>query len=888
VYEATDLRLKRSVALKLLIDSAATDTQKRQRFAREALAASALAHPHIVTVYQTDSDGDRDFIVMELIHGTTLASLIGAPGWDLRRALRYAIGIADAIGAAHDAGIVHRDLKPGNVMVDERDCVKVLDFGLATTPPLRQEGADGGESATTLTISAAVVGTLSYMSPEQAQGKPVDTRSDIFSFGSMLHEMVTGQPAFRRETPVATLAAILQSEPPPAGDAVRFPKAVRRVIDRCLRKDPKSRWQDLTDVMALLELALEDLDAVPAPAVVVGGKKRWLWLIAAACIGAAAATGGWLWFSDSNSPGATPEIQLSMLTADSGLSAYPAISKDGAILAYASDRGGQGNLNIFVQQIGGREPIQLTRWESDESDPDISPDGTRVVFRSERAGGGVYEVATFGGEPMLLAPGGRNPKFSPDGRSIAFWTGREGGGYFKNSARVFVMPAGGGQSQPVSNDFAAALYPIWSPDGERLMMLARGDAESRLDKTLDWWVIERDGSGRRRTGAMAHLRAQRITQPAGQYNRLPLVWAASPERVLFSGRLGDATNLWEAALAKDATLTGPARRLTAGAAYETEAAFATSTGGRLAFSSLQLNFDIWGIPIDPSNGTAAGEASRLTQAASYESWPSVSWDGMRLAYSSRRGGAWTLRTRELATQKESTIVSTVSPLMNPRISGDGNRIVYSDLTDAIYAVPATGGQVQTLCEKCGTPSDADYDGSHVLVEPIVAPNDIRLLGPGAKIPQSLIPEREHLFGARWSRDGEWVAFHTLNPGSEESRIFVTRVANNRTPQPDEWIAITNGKAVDRDPAWSPSGNLLYFLSDRDGFRCIWAQRLDVPRRTPAGESFCVRHFHTARSSLRRLGNRGDAIGLSVSSKLLVLTIGELTGNIWLRQPKPTP
>ena len=237
------------------------------------------------------------------------------------------------------------------------------------------------------------------------------------------------------------------------------------------------------------------------------------------------------------------------------------------------------------------------------------------------------------------------------------------------------------------------------------------------------------------------------------------------------------------------------------------------------------------------------------------------------------------------TQAETTLVSAATPLMNPRISGNGQRLFYSDLTDAIYAARATGGQVQTLCEECGTPSDADFDGSRVLVEPVSGPNDIRVLGAGAKTPQMLVPEREHLYGARWSRDGGWVAFHAINPGSEEARIFVARVAAGRTPPPEEWIAITDGKTLDRDPAWSPSGALLYFLSDRDGFRCIWAQRLDSARKTPTGESFGVRHFHTARRSLRRLGNRGDAIGLSASSKLLVLTIGELTGNIWLRQPK---
>jgi serine/threonine protein kinase/tetratricopeptide (TPR) repeat protein len=252
VYKAQDLHLDRFAALKILPPERVADPDRKRRFVQEAKAASALNHPNIITIYDIDQEGGMDFIAMEYVAGKTLDELIGGKGLKLNETLKCGIQIADALAAAHETGIVHRDLKPGNVMVTERGLVKVLDFGLAK---LTEPGS--GELAPTQTLKpyteeGMILGTVAYMSPEQAEGKRVDARSDIFSFGSMLYEMLTGCHAFQGDSKIAVLSAILHQEPA-AIEGV--PPELDKIIGRCLRKDPDRRIQHMVDV----KLALEEL-----------------------------------------------------------------------------------------------------------------------------------------------------------------------------------------------------------------------------------------------------------------------------------------------------------------------------------------------------------------------------------------------------------------------------------------------------------------------------------------------------------------------------------------------------------------------------------------------------------------------------------------------------
>ena len=258
VYKARDTHLDRPVAIKVLPPERVADPERKRRFVQEAKAASALNHPNIVHIYDIDTASGVDFIAMEYVEGKTLNDVIGRKGLKLGESLTYAVQIADALAAAHAVGIVHRDIKPSNIMVSEKGLVKVLDFGLAKLV----EQAEDDPSAPTQTMrprteEGTIVGTAAYMSPEQAEGKKVDARSDIFSFGSVLYEMVTGQRAFRGENRISILSAILHQEPTPINEALKHlvVPELQNVITRCLRKDPQRRIQHLDDV----KLALEEL-----------------------------------------------------------------------------------------------------------------------------------------------------------------------------------------------------------------------------------------------------------------------------------------------------------------------------------------------------------------------------------------------------------------------------------------------------------------------------------------------------------------------------------------------------------------------------------------------------------------------------------------------------
>lgn len=273
VYKARDTHLDRFVAIKVLPPEKVADVQRRARFVQEAKAASALNHPNIVHIYDIDQQDGVDYIAMEHVQGKTLDQLIPRRGMRLNEALGRAAQIADALAKANAAGIIHRDLKPGNVMVTQDERVKVLDFGLAKLTELPEIGEDSAtRSARPTTEEGTIVGTAAYMSPEQAEGKKVDARSDIFSFGSLLYEMVTGCKAFQGDTRASTLAAVLKDEPKPASQITPgLPKEVERIIRRCLRKDPAHRFQHMDDLKVALEELKEESDsgkltAVEAPA----------------------------------------------------------------------------------------------------------------------------------------------------------------------------------------------------------------------------------------------------------------------------------------------------------------------------------------------------------------------------------------------------------------------------------------------------------------------------------------------------------------------------------------------------------------------------------------------------------------------------------------------
>jgi serine/threonine protein kinase len=337
VYKARDTHLDRLVAIKILPADKVNNPDRRRRFVQEARAASALNHPGIVTIHDIAEHNGVDFIAMELVAGRTLDHVVPRGGLRLRNVLDYGMQIADALAAAHAGGIVHRDLKPSNVMVTDHGQVKLLDFGLAK---LVERAALPAEARTAtsppaLTIDGAIVGTIAYMAPEQAEGKSTDPRVDVFSFGAVLYEVVTGERAFQGDSPLSTLTAVLREEPKPIGHSAEGPtRDLERIITRCLRKDPDRRWQSMADVKVALRELKEESDsgdrAIAAARLLRPSRRRRILLTAAAAalllLVAVIATLAWLNRSPRSLP-SRPEPSVP-LTTYHGREQQPTLSPD--------------------------------------------------------------------------------------------------------------------------------------------------------------------------------------------------------------------------------------------------------------------------------------------------------------------------------------------------------------------------------------------------------------------------------------------------------------------------------------------------------------------------------------------------------------------------------
>jgi len=426
VYKAVDSRLGRTAAIKIL-SSGVLNTERERRFVQEAKAASSLNHPNIVTIYDVDTqeiDGKPvQYIAMEYVPGETLDHLIGKKGLRIRDVLKYSIQIADALAAAHSAGIVHRDLKPSNVIVTEQGVVKILDFGLAK---LSEQGeADAyaetmhGEGSP-LTEEGTILGTVAYMSPEQADGKPVDRRSDIFSFGSVLYEMATGQRAFIGGSKLSSLSAVLYKDPQPASQAVaEIPPELDRIIARCLKKDPERRWQSMADVKVALEELRDELDsshfahAVPTAAIRRPSHMR-LWAGLGVLAGVLLGVALHITYQQRYHPAPEPP-SFQRLTFRRG-DVTSAKFAPGETVVYSAEWDGAPS-TLFSAQPGNREsrPLPLPSGRVLA----ISPRGEMAILQGNEDVGTLARVQFGGGSPRPVLEGVSGADWGPDGDSLA-------------------------------------------------------------------------------------------------------------------------------------------------------------------------------------------------------------------------------------------------------------------------------------------------------------------------------------------------------------------------------------------------------------------------------------------------------------------------------------
>jgi eukaryotic-like serine/threonine-protein kinase len=355
---------------------------------------------------------------------------------------------------------------------------------------------------------------------------------------------------------------------------------------------------------------------------------------------------------------------------------------------------------------------------------------------------------------------------------------------------------------------------------------------------------------------------------------------------------GDTTNLWEIPISHAGRVTGPAQRHTLTALVDLHASVIpgqTGSASRMLFSSLAGNVNVWSLPIDANDGRVTGEMVNLTQGISYAAAPSISADGTKLVFIAVRSTIWSVKTRDLETGKETTVTRADARWLRPRISPDGVTVAYVDNHDDIYMVNNLTGMTEKICEHCGPPTDVSAGGQQVLFEPLDPPDYVMWIDvPRHRTAPMIRPEEpDHiLYGGRLAPGGLWVAFHAALDKSLNKKIFISPVQDGRGVPEAEWIPVTDGSHVDLNASWSPDGNLLYFLSERDGFRCIWGQRLQPDTKRPIGDAFAVQHFHYPRQSLARV-ERADLIGLSAARGRLVFAMSELRGNIWMEERKIT-
>jgi Tol biopolymer transport system component/tRNA A-37 threonylcarbamoyl transferase component Bud32 len=893
VFKARDSHLDRLVAIKVLRPEAVTDPERKRRFVQEARAASALNHPNILHIYDIDQSDGVDFMAMEYVAGKTLGQLIKPRGLGFDEALRYSADIAGALAKAHAAGIVHRDLKPANIMVSGDGVVKLLDFGLAKL----LERDDSGDSDSTRTLQVhtepgRIVGTVAYMSPEQAEGKRVDARSDIFSFGSVLYELLTGRRAFHGDSIVSTLSAILHADPKPLAETVAdAPPELQRIVARCLRKAPERRFQHMLDVKVALEELREEIQAgtlaPPGNTALPPARAHRRWALAAmgaALLVTGAATGFWL--NRLTPPRSVPTLRR--LTFDSGLTFEPALSPDGKLAAYASDRSGEGNLDIWVQQTTGGEAIRLTRHSADDREPVFSPDGGKVAFRSERDGGGIYVVPAIGGQERLIAREGRTPQFSPDGQWIAYWTGgsKSLDSFSPGIGKMYVVPSTGASPRQLRPDFSDCRNPIWAPDGKHLLFLGSRDSPETGN---DWWVTQLEGGQAVQTGAYAafvslgFITGARQTGDASGVD--PSTWLG--RHVVFSARQGDAMNLWRVAISPGAwRVTGAPERVTFGSGLETQPSLAAGAKGgtRFVFSNLTMQTHVWSLPLDASRARPNGDLKQLSNSAD-DRQPSVSLDGKTLVFASNRTGNTDVWLKDLSSGREMALTATPLNEDLPKVTPDGAKVAYNTWDgqkELVHVVPATGGVPEKVCDDCGFLWSWSADSRRILFAAPGADSQtlvVSAIDPATATKASFLGHpRYTLVQPHLSPDDRWILVGAQrNPG--RAQILVVRRTGDVTPPEKEWIPVTDGTMFDDKPRWAPDGNLIYFTSDRDGFRCFWAQRLDPLTKHPAGAALPVYHFHSARRSLLNAGVL--RLETAVARDKIVFNLGEITGNIWM-------
>jgi Tol biopolymer transport system component len=830
VYRARDPRLGRDVAIKVLSPALAAHPAALVRFEREAMTIARLSHPNIVSIYEFGRDGATTFVVMELVDGETLrAKLTGRP-MPVRRAAAYGLAIVRGIAAAHARGIVHRDLKPENVMITRDDQVRLLDFGLARSVVDEADQTRTGH----VTEPGTILGTVGYMAPEQVRGLAVDHRADLFAFGAILYEMLTGARAFLGETAADTMTAILTKDPPEPDLALAIPPGLDRIVRRCLEKPIEQRFQSAND----LAFALETLSTVTPSSGVAAvsptarpSSRAWLpWGVAALAAGAALAA--WTTLGRPEAP--TRWATFTRVTEAAGEETAPAISPDGSTVLFAART--NGNWDIYAQRVGGRNASPVVNDpERHESGPAFSPDGARIAFHESDPLGGIFVAGATGESVRRLTDAGFHPAWSPDGAWIAFSSNeivdpssRQGSG------ALFVVAATGGAPRRVVEGDAS--QPWWSPTGERIA----------------YWS---NTAGRRDIYTVGAGGGARVAVTDDE----ALDWApfwADDGFIYFSSDRGGAMNIWRVHVdPSSGEARGEPEPITAGVPAAADLPRLAAAGSRLVFRSRVATINPVAVPLDPATlragepylldtqsnirvpsdvspdgrhiayfnigerqediflGEIGGPIRRLTDDPARDRAPVFMPDGRSLVFYSNREGSWAAWAIDLDGGNLRRIPGGEGAIY-PSISRDGARLSFINLETRRAAtwVPLGGSAqppAQTRIETTGQDGDlfvplrwaADGRLAGVLMSPTGRPTGVGVHDFRTKTTSRVAGDPS--YGAAWLGDDRRLAYFT----NDLRDLVITDTVTRRRTVID--VALP-GPAINEPIAISPDGGTIYY------------------------------------------------------------------------------
>jgi eukaryotic-like serine/threonine-protein kinase len=735
VFRALDTRLDRSVAIKVLPQQRWSDPEFRKRFEHEARAISSLNHPNLCALFDVGDD-PVPYLVMELLEGETLRGKLEAGPISTRKALTWAAQVAHGLAAAHDKGLIHRDLKPENIFVTRNELVKILDFGLAK--------ASGPVDPSALTMRQTepgiVMGTAQYMSPEQVRGTAIDHRSDLFSLGVVLYEMLSGRAPFRARSAVETMNAILIDEP---DDLVAIPEHVDALVRRCLEKEPARRFGSAHDLAFALENAAKSLGSAPegsrTPSRVTRPVQRTnhrtriaVMVLILATIGVIAAMTRGAFDAPAHEP-----PRLRTLTY-SGSDGAPAASPDGKLVAFVSARDGRSR--IWLKQLADGTEAAITAGP-DDSAPRFSSDGSVILFtRTDGGTRAMYRVPTLGGDPRKLVDDASDGDWSPDGKRIAFVRNR---GTSVRLSTVCTASVDGGNVREIASTAEEDLIsPRWSPDGQSLAitqqprgtaggavllihlpsgnrkMLVRKEphgilsapAWTRDGKAVIYAALDEvHASVRRRRGSGAAIIRHEVDGASRVLFQYPHA-AADTLDLLSDGRIVFVEDVTRQNLEEVPLHGGSTRWLSRGMSMDRQPSYANGGASVVFTSDRGGNVDLWELTL------ATGALRRLTDHPEVDWDPHPASDGKTLFWSSNRGGHFEVWTATIDGASAQQLTHDGVDAENPSTAKSGDWIFYDSSnpkSEGLWRIPRAGGVPKLVVAAETIHPEVSADGQYV-------------------------------------------------------------------------------------------------------------------------------------------------------------------------------